>query len=163
MTPFTDIYSLAKVTIIDYKIDMLINADYEAFLTYFRSLLTVGISEFSGCLKSLEYQAIEEPSSKVDENENPIMVINWYFNEDLDIYEKGILAKIVVLKWWDTQLQNVIAFQPHLSVRDFKQLQESQSLKQKSEYKDKLSEDIGRAIEEYQLVHMNELPFFGGR
>ena len=44
MTPFTDIYSLAKVTIIDYKIDMLINADYEAFLTYFRSLLTVGIS-----------------------------------------------------------------------------------------------------------------------
>ena len=33
MTPFTDIYSLAKVTIIDYKIDSLIKADYKAFLT----------------------------------------------------------------------------------------------------------------------------------
>ena len=94
MTPFTDIYSLAKVTIIDYKIDMLINADYEAFLTYFRSLLTVGISEFSGCLKSLEYQAIEEPSGEVDENKDPIMVTNWYFSEDLDIYEKYVKKSI---------------------------------------------------------------------
>lgn len=163
MTPFTDIYSLAKITIIDYKIDVLINANYEAFLTYFRSLLTVGIPEFSGSLKDLSYVSVEEPSGEVDENNDPIMQTNWYFNEDLDIYEKGILSKIIVMKWWDTKIQDVVAFQPHLSVRDFKQLQESQSLKQKSEYRDKLSEDIGRAITEYQLVHINDLPFFGGR
>jgi hypothetical protein len=156
MTPFTDIYDLAKVTIIDYKIDALIQADYNAFLTYFRSLLTIGIPEFTGCLDSLEY------TSKIETNENNEEVVNWYFVRDLDIYEKSILSKTMVLKWWDTQLQDVRAFQPHLSTKNFKQLQESQSLKQKTEYKGALEEDISKAITAYQLNNLNKLPFFGG-
>ena len=156
MTPFTDIYDLAKITIIDYKIDVLIQADYNAFLTYFRSLLTIGIPEFTGCLDSLEY------TSKIELDENNEEVVNWYFVRDLDIYEKSILSKTIVLKWWEAQLQDVRAFQPHLSTKNFKQLQESQSLKQKSEYKSALEEDISKAITAYQLQNLNKLPFFGG-
>lgn len=164
MTPFTDIYSLAKITIIDYKVDSLIKIDYEAFLTYFRSLLTVGIPEFVGCLKSLDYTTREEVENYIDKDGNMAQrnVVNWYFIEDLDIHEKGILAKIVVLKWWESKIQDVVAFQPHLSVKDFKQLQESQSLKQKSEYQDKLRENLSKAIGDYQLEHLSSLPFFGG-
>ena len=80
----------------------------------------------------------------------------------LDIYEKSILAKTIVLKWWAVQTQDVIAFQPHLSSKSFKQLQESQSLKQKLEYKGALQEDISESITAYQLNNFSKLPFFGG-
>ena len=82
MTNFEDIYDLAKVTMIDYKLDNLAIKDYDAFLTYFRSLLMTGMVEFSGCLTSLEYTSIIE-----DE------MTNWYFVEDLSLIEKNILAK----------------------------------------------------------------------
>jgi hypothetical protein len=49
-----------------------------------------------------------------------------------------------------------------MSSKNFKQLQESQSLKQKSEYKDKLGEELSRAIVEYQMDNLSSLPFWGG-
>ena len=150
MTNFEDIYDLAKVTMIDYKLDNLAIKDYDAFLTYFRSLLMTGMVEFSGCLTSLEYTSITE-----DE------VTNWYFVEDLSLIEKNILAKTIVLKWWEQHIQDVVVFQPHMSSKNFKQLQETTSLKQKSEYKDKLREEISEAIEEYQLANIDKLPFWG--
>lgn len=150
MTNFEDIYDLAKVTMIDYKLDNLAIKDYDAFLTYFRSLLMTGMVEFSGCLTSLEYTSITE-----DE------VTNWYFIEDLSLIEKNILAKTIVLKWWEQHIQDVVVFQPHMSSKNFKQLQETTSLKQKSEYKDKLREEISEAIEEYQLANIDKLPFWG--
>lgn len=150
MTNFEDIYDLAKVTMIDYKLDNLAIKDYDAFLTYFRSLLMTGMVEFSGCLTSLEYISIIE-----DE------VTNWYFVEDLSLIEKNILAKTIVLKWWEQHIQDVVVFQPHMSSKNFKQLQETTSLKQKSEYKDKLREEISEAIEEYQIANIDKLPFWG--
>lgn len=161
MTPFTEIYSLAKVTIIDYKVDELVKVNYDAFLTYFRSLLTVGISEFTGCLNNLDYISQEEEI--IDDNGDTQTVTVWYFVNDLTMLEKSILAKTIVLKWWEIQIQDVVAFQPHLAVKDFKQLQESASLKQKSEYQDKLRENLSRAINEYQLENLSSLPFFGGQ
>lgn len=150
MTNFEDIYDLAKVTMIDYKLDNLAIKDYDAFLTYFRSLLVTGMAEFDGCLTSLEYTSIVESG-----------VTNWYFIEDLSLKERDILAKTVVLKWWEQHIQDVVAFQPHVSSKNFKQLQETTSLKQKSEYKDKLREELSEAIEEYQLANMDKLPFWG--
>lgn len=150
MTNFEDIYDLAKVTMIDYKLDNLAIKDYDAFLTYFRSLLMTGMVEFSGCLTSLEYTSIIE-----DE------MTNWYFVEDLSLIEKNILAKTIVLKWWEQHIQDVVVFQPHMSSKNFKQLQETTSLKQKSEYKDKLREEISEAIEEYQIANIDKLPFWG--
>ena len=156
MTPFTDIYDFAKVTIIDYKIDDLAKTDLDGFLTYMRSLLTIGIPEFSGCLKSLDFHY------ELELNQDNETVKVYYFDETLNIKEKKILAKIVVNEWWITKIQDVLAFQPKLGNREFKQVANDQNLKQKSEYNDKLSEDIGRSIVKYQLDDLSSLPFFGG-
>ena len=156
MTPFTDIYEFAKVTIIDYKIDKLANTNIDGFLTYMRSLLTIGIPEFSGCLKSLDFHS----ETELDINNEEITV--YYFDETLDIYEKKILAKIVVNEWWLTKIQDVLAFQPKLGNREFKQIANDQNLKQKSEYNNRLVEDINHSITEYQLKNLSSLPFFGG-
>lgn len=151
MTSFEDIYDLAKVTMIDYRLDNLAIRDYDAFLTYFRSLLVTGMAEFTGCLTSLDYK------STVEDGET-----KWYFTADLSMTEKSILAKTIVLKWWEQNIQDVVVCQPHMSSKNFKQLQESQSLKQKSEYKDKLGEELSRAITEYQMENLSSLPFWGG-
>ena len=151
MTSFEDIYDLAKVTMIDYRLDNLAIRDYDAFLTYFRSLLVTGMAEFTGCLTSLDY------TSTVEDGET-----KWYFTADLSMTEKSILAKTIVLKWWEQNIQDVVVYQPHMSSKNFKQLQESQSLKQKSEYKDKLGEELSRAITEYQMENLSSLPFWGG-
>jgi len=151
VTDFEDIYDLAKVTMIDYKLDNLAIRDYDAFLTYFRSLLVTGMTEFFGCLSSLDYTSVKEDGE-----------IKWYFTADLSQLEKNILAKTIVLKWWEQHIQDVVVFQPHMSSKNFKQLQESQSLKQKSEYKDKLQEELGRDITNYQLANIDKIPFFGG-
>ena len=151
MTSYESIYDLALVTIRDYKLDNLAIRNYEAFLDYLRGLLEVGSLEFDGCLQSLDSTSVVEDGNKV-----------WYFVEDLDRDEKKILAKTIVLKWWEQHIQDVVVYQPHLSSKNFKQLQESQSLKQKSEYKDKLNEEIGRDTINYQLKHMDKLPFWGG-
>ena len=146
MTDFEDIYDLAKVTMIDYKLDNLAIKDYDAFLTYFRSLLTKGMCDFDGCLTSLDYKKVDN---------------KYYFNNDLSSKEKSILAKLIIKTWWEQGIQDVRVYQPHMSSKNFKQLQESQSLKQKSEYKDKLDEDLGRDIINYQLDNMDKLPFWG--
>lgn len=155
MTPFTKIYSVAKPIMIDYKLDEVIKINYEAFTEYMRSLLTVGLPEFVGCLQSLDYRSEIETI-----DDEPIQV--WYFNNDLDVDEISILAKVVVYTWWKSKVQDVIAFQPKLTNKEFKQLGLDQNLKQKSEYMDKLKEDIDRSITNYQLKHLQKLPFFGG-
>ena len=151
MTDFEEIYDLAKVTMIDYRLDNLAIRDYDAFLTYFRSLLVTGMAEFTGCISSLDYTS----ETIGDETK-------WYFTNDLSMIEKSILAKTVVLKWWEQNIQDIVVYQPHMSSKNFKQLQESQSLKQKSEYKDKLREELSRAITEYQMDNLSSLPFWGG-
>jgi hypothetical protein len=151
MTNFEEIYDLAKVTMNDYRLDNLAIRDYDAFLTYFRSLLVTGMAEFTGCLTSLDYTSVTEGNET-----------KWYFTNDLSMAEKSILAKTIVLKWWEQNIQDVVVFQPHMSSKNFKQLQESQSLKQKSEYKDKLGEELSRAIVEYQMDNLSSLPFWGG-
>lgn len=156
MTSFEKVYDQAMITIVDYKIDSLAKVDFDAFLTYLRSLLIGGIPEFeTGSLSELDYTSV------VEKNEQDEDKTVWYFVNDLTNLEISILAKTIVLKWWEAQTQKVTAFQPHLSTKDFKQLQESQSLKQKMEYHGLLQEDLGKAIVSYQLKNIDKLPFFG--
>ena len=160
MTNFEEIYSLAKVTIIDYKMDKLIKVNYSAFLELMRSLLTIGIPDFNGCLTDLSTTTETEEIEHDDGTKTS--VITYYFVNDLSIKEKSILAKIVVLNWWRTKIQETTVFQPKLAFKEFKQVGTEQNLKQKSEYADKLEEDISRAITEYQIENFSKLPYFGG-
>ena len=156
MTPFLNIYNLAIVTIGDYKIKKLIATDPNSFYTYMRSLLTTGTLNFYGCLQSLDYISMEE----VDVNDDPITV--WYFVENLTKDEQLILARTVIVQWWEQKLQDVTVFQGSIPDRDFSKMEIANGLKQKSEYKDKLTEEIGRYINEYQCDNLSKLPFFGG-
>lgn len=155
MTLWTEIYSHAKVVIIDYKIDNLAKTNEDAFMEYMRSLLTVGLPEFYGCLRTLDYDFEE-----IEEEGKTKKV--WFFKEDLDRFEIGILSKIIVLKWCQSKIQDITAFEGKIPLRDFKSMEVSTMLKQKTEYVDKLMEDIDNDISRYQIEHFSELPFFGG-
>ena len=156
MTSFIDIYNQVLVVVEDYRINNLYTADYNSFLTYMRGLLTVGIPEFTGCLQSLDYTT----QTETDTNGNQTTA--YYFINDLTVKEQSILAKIVVAKWWDEHIQNVVVYQSKIPNQNFKQMEISEGLKQKSVYKDKLYENIAYDINNYQLDNMSQLPFFGG-
>lgn len=156
MTEFKNIYSLTLTTISDYKLKKLISIDCEQFYNYMRSLLTVGIPEFSGCLQSLEYTSEQE----TDDEGNEVTV--WYFVNDLSMIEQAILARLVIIKWWEQKLQEVTVFQGSIPDRDFSKMEIANGLKQKSEYKDKLYDEVARLTSEYQCDNFSSLPFFGG-
>lgn len=155
MTPFTTIYSKAIKLIGDYKIAELANQDYASFLEYMRSLLDNSIIEFEGsCLSSLSVVTQKE----TDENGQPITV--YYFEKDLSQEEIKILYKTIILQWWSQKIQDVTVFEG-LPTRDFNKIKSDTMFKQKSEYRDKLIEEIDRDTNKYYANHLSDLPFFG--
>ena len=155
MTPFTTIYSKAIRLIGDYKIAELANQDYDSFLEYMRSLLDNSIIEFEGsCLNSLTVVTENE----TDKNGQPITV--YYFEKDLSKEEIKILYKTIILQWWEQKLQDVTVFEG-LPTRDFNKIKVDTMFKQKSEYRDKLMEEIDRDTNKYYANNLSALPFFG--
>lgn len=147
MTPtkFERIYDMALVTIQDYKLNSLAVQDYDAFLEFLQSILESTIPEFYGVLGSIEYD-----SEKAE------------FLSELSIQEISILSKGMVINWFARETQNVTQFNLHLNNREFKHYAESQNLKEKSEYIDRLREKYNQEITNYQLMNINKIPFFGG-
>lgn len=156
-TPFTDIYDLALIVIEDYRIDNLANADYKSFLTYMRGLLMHGLPDFVGNLQSLDYTSQQETDTQTGETS-----IVYYFVNTLTSKEQSILAETIVYTWVQRLINDVRTFQPHLSVKEFKQLEIANGIKQRSEYLDKLFEKLHYDITQYQLSDFSKLPFFGG-
>lgn len=156
MVNFKNIYEMAIVTITDYKLTNLLKLDENAFYEYMRSLLITGIPEFSGCLQSLDYISQQET-----EEDGEVVTI-WYFVNDLTIKEQAILARLVIIKWWEQQLQNVVVFQGSIPTRDYTKMEIATGLKQKSEYKDRLYEEVARLTSDYITDNLSSLAFFGG-
>jgi hypothetical protein len=147
MTSFVEIYDLAMLTIEDYRLNALAKKDEQAFKTYLRGKLTSGVSEFMGCLTSLDTTVVD---------------VEYYFVNDLSSKEKSIIAKTIVYKWFLQLHQDVVALRPHLTVKEFKQTDVNNGIKQRSEYLDKLKEDIHFDITQYQLENLSRLTYFGG-
>jgi hypothetical protein len=147
MTPFVEIYDLAMLTISDYRLDNLARTNEDAFKTFMRGKLKSGVSEFTGCLTSLDTTSVDG---------------EWYFTNDLSDKEKSIIAKTIVYKWFLQIHQDVVALRPHLTVKEFKQTDVNNGIKQRSEYLDKLKEDIQYDISQYQLANLSKLTYFGG-
>ena len=163
-TNFENIYSLAKVVMNDYKIDQLALSNYNSFLELMRSYLISSLGDFDGNLTPLTYHSETTTEQVVvDGNETTVEKTEWYFDNVLSTDEISILADLTVMKWFQTTINDITAFSPHLSNKDFKQLQESQSLKQKSDYYDKLYERVHKKITEYQLKRLGELKYWGDR
>lgn len=153
MTNFMDVYNYALTVVKDYKLDKLAKSDYESFLLYLEGILVNAIPEFDGCLKSLEYEYQE---IQVNEDKKRIP----FFIETLDNKEKSILGKLMVICWFTGKIQDVTQFQGSLSTREFKKFSEANNLKQKSVYLDGLITKCEQEITDYQLKHLEDLPYF---
>lgn len=155
-TNVEEVYDMALVTIRDYRLDNLAKADYDAFLKYLQGLLTKGIPEFTGDI--LGDLTIEE-NTTVDEDGNETTTYN--FMRILTPKEILILAETVVYNWVQSIQNDAVLLRGHLGVKEFKQLEISAGMKQRSEYIDKLFEKIHYDITQLQLDNLDKLSFFG--
>ena len=74
----------------------------------------------------------------------------------MNIQEKNILADLMVIEWFTSKIQDVTQFQGSLSTREFKKFSEANNLKVKSEYKNRLIENVEQAITDYQVAHLED-------
>lgn len=155
-TNVEEVYDMALVTIRDYRLDNLAKADYDAFLKYLQGLLTKGVPEFTGDI--LGDLTIEE-NTTVDEDGNETTTYN--FMRILTPKEISILAETVVYNWVQSIQNDAVLLRGHLGVKEFKQLEISAGMKQRSEYIDKLFEKIHYDITQLQLDNLDKLSFFG--
>ena len=155
MTAFTDIYDSALIVMQDYTLDNLANTNYDAFLIFMKGLLKNGIPFFNCCLNSLEYQDVEE--TETDDEGNEVTVVNTYFTADLTSKEQSILAMCVVYEWFKRDVNDARQYRQKLSTRDFKTESSYQSLQKRSEYLDKMKEQICQEIQNYQIANMDAL------
>ena len=155
LTAFTDIYDRALVTMQDYTLDKLAETNYDAFLLFMKSLLKSGIPFFNCCLNSLEFEDIEE--TEIDEDGNESQVTNTYFVADLTNKEQSILAMVLVYEWFKRDVNDARQYRQKLSTRDFKTESSYQSLQKRSEYLDKMKEQIVQEIQNYQVDNMDSL------
>lgn len=85
----------------------------------------------------------------------------WYFTRELTTNEKSILAKTIAY-FWVLRIQNdAIALRNQMSNKQFKQLQIATTMKNRSEYLDKMKEEIDRDITKLQLNNLSILSYFG--
>ena len=155
MTAFTDIYDRALVTMQDYTLDKLAEVNYDAFLLFMKALLKSGIPFFNCCLKNLAFEDVQE--TELDVNGNEVEVTNTYFLVDLTDKEQSILAMCLVYEWFKRDVNDARQFRQKLSTRDFKTESSYQSLQKRSEYLDKMKEQICQEIQNYQIDNMDVL------
>lgn len=138
-TTFEEIYDLAKIIITDYRLDSLYQQSQEQFMKYFKGLLVSGMSEF------------------IDNSLTDLSYTNDAFNNVLSVQEKSILAYTIVLRWYESIQNDVLALRSKLTSRQFKQVDISSSMKQRQENIDKLVEKINDMIVRYQLSNYDKL------
>lgn len=149
MTDCETIYDYAMVTIKDYRIDKLANADYASFLTYMRGFLVHGIASFqTNCFQTLELTTqVVDSSTK------------YSFTVDLTLQESMLLADEIVYYWVQSLIQETEVFQPKMSAKSFKYVELPSAIKQRSEYLDKLEGKINNSICSYQFNNLSSIPF----
>lgn len=142
-TPLCEIVDQAMITIGDYKLDRIAQVDPETFSTIIEGYMVRGMPKFEGCLKPLDYSRAEH-----------------CFYAYLDIYEVDIIASLVVLEWYERQLQDVLQFTESLKNSDFQRYSTGQNLRPRQEYIAELRRKVKQDITNYQCLHIDELPYF---
>lgn len=157
-TPFMEIYDSMLTIIDDYKLDKKFIENKEITLNFLKGFIRNGIPSFK-CIKSLEFIEVEED---IGTEEEPILVKRNYFVEDLDIYEISIISKIAVSVYYKRKIQDVRAYEQYMSQREFKKESSAQGLKEKSNWYQLLVNEYKGDIEDYNIEHLAENPFWGG-
>lgn len=135
-TSFDTIEDLALIVISDYKLDKLFLKSAEDFKTYCDGFLITAINNFVDCKQDLTYD-----------------LSNRTFNNTLTSLEMSILADFWGLAWFTRETQNSTQISLKLSTTGgFETHSESQNLKEKASWADRLREKIEQKITQYQLL-----------
>lgn len=127
----------------DYKLNQLFKASVTDFQTQCDGWLLGAIPNFVGCENDLTYDLVTRA-----------------FNAELTQLEIKILADLWVIEWFDRQTQDATQINLKLSTSGgFITHSESQNLKEKSSYIDKLREKVSQKITEYQLLYPSAYSF----
>jgi hypothetical protein len=143
-TLFEDIYDLFLISVRDFKLDKLSQYSEQNstndFETYLQGFLLRSCHHFTNCTKDLTDYVLT-PTAQ--------------FNQTLSLREQNILADLMVIAWFDKELNDVSQFSLHLSNSDFKTYSEAQNLKEKSERADRLREKISQDMVDYGLLNVD--------
>lgn len=134
-TTFEDVYDLFLILVKDYNLNSLYNSSATDFSTYLQGFLIISIPDFDNCIQDLTNYDLT----------------NATFNFELSLTEQVILAKLMVIQWLTKEIQNITQMNNFLSDTDFKMFSNSQNLREKSTYKDKLKEEINQEMLKYGL------------
>lgn len=140
-TPFSTIYDLALVVIHDYRLNHLYTTDQDAFNLFMQGLTVKSIPKFTNCLQSLDYTLDDEPS-----------FVATLTNKEIDI-----VADLVAITWFETNINDATQVNLHLQGRDKKTNAESSNLKEKSEYFDRLREKVKQDMNDYLIEDFDPL------
>ena len=140
-TPFSTIYDLALVVIRDYRLNHLYENDQDAFNLFMQGLTVKSIPKFTNCLQPLDYTLDDEPS-----------FVATLTNKEIDI-----VADLVAITWFETNINDATQVNLHLQGRDKKTNAESSNLKEKSEYFDRLREKVKQDMNDYLIEDFDPL------
>ena len=111
-TPFTDIYGYLLTVVEDYRLNNLAQTDEEEFYKFLKGFLITGIPDFDS-YTSLAYTEEEEIIGLET-------VTRYYFVETLTPTEIKILGKISTSQYFKRKIQDVLAYEPWMSQKEFK-------------------------------------------
>jgi hypothetical protein len=142
-TTFEEVYDLFTIVVQDYKLTELYNYSVEHtsddFTTYLQGFLIRAIPRFTYCANSLSYTTT--PTAQ--------------FTATLTLNEKEILSDLMVVEWFDREINDVTQFNLHLNDTDFKHYAEGQNLKEKSDRIDRLREKIKQDMTDYEFGNID--------
>lgn len=130
-TPFTDIYEifLSKVSDFDFT-----RFDEEELKDQLKPHLMSAIVKFRKCRKNLNDN---------DGNE---------FSETLDLYEKNILAVLMIIQYLDTQIISTRSLRQHMTDRDFRLSSQANHLRQVIDTQKHYQKTASKLISEYTYL-----------
>jgi hypothetical protein len=156
MTKFRDVIDRASTLWRDYRLNKLFQTDENEYYTFLEGLMLNSIDMFDGCLTSLEYEEITETE---DDGE---IVTQCAFINTLSSKEIYILALGIMISWMTNNNNDITQMNLHMSSKDFKMYAASQNLKEKQNTLNRMREDYGRNVSDYQTKNISKISFFGG-
>lgn len=136
-TAFSEVIDNALISIQDYKIDKLYNNSPTNWATYMNGFVIKAIPHFTNSKIDLSYDNT-----------------TYTFTNTLGNSEIDILADWAVYEWFCREVNNVSQFNITMTPSDFKRYAESQNLREKSEYKDRMREVAMQKMVDYGVTNI---------
>ena len=147
-TTFEEIYDLALVSIVDYKLNKLYAQSETDFAIYLKGLLLKHLSDFTNCKYDLD--VITDVTGST-------------FTVTLNMKEKSIISNLLVLSWWEKETYDATKITSYFSSgSDYKRISEANNLKEKRTTMDEVREKISQEMMDYGITNIPIQDWIGG-